>query len=62
MLVTAIMLGVALLPTGDDLWFTGDVYFTLEDAGAIPAFCYFQRLARRTTMTGPNPPRCWGLP
>ncbi len=43
MLVTVIMLGVALLPTGDYPWFTGDGYFTIKTPAAVPALCYFQR-------------------
>lgn len=47
MLVTVVLLGVALIPTGDSLWFTGDAYDSHETATqaiAAPALCYIQRL------------------
>ncbi|KAL8802203.1 MAG: hypothetical protein Q9200_006674, partial [Gallowayella weberi] len=43
MLVTVAMLGAALLPTGDDRWFTGDAPYYHRGLAA-PALCYFQRL------------------
>jgi len=42
MLVTVTMLGVALLPTGDDLWFAYKGSFT-----GVPALCFFKRLGRK---------------
>lgn len=49
MLVTVIMLGVALLPTGDAAWLTG-VLFAGDDAASqrgVPALCFFKRLVSR---------------
>ncbi len=44
MLVTVTMLGVALVPTGDYLWFTaGYGGYSL----GVPALCFFQRLVSR---------------
>lgn len=47
MLATVVMLGVALLPSGDYLWFTGDGHHTIQSSAAIPAVCYFQRFGLR---------------
>ncbi|KAL8951507.1 MAG: hypothetical protein Q9222_002521, partial [Ikaeria aurantiellina] len=43
MLITVMMLGVALLPTGDRQWFISSYYNSMDYAG-IPALCYFRRL------------------
>ena len=40
MLITVLMLGVALLPTGHALWYPSSYYFA-----AIPVKCVYQRLA-----------------
>ena len=42
MLITALMLAVAVLPTGDGLWFTSDDYDA--SSPAIPALCLFPLL------------------
>ena len=43
MLITVTMLGAALLPTGNNIWFYGNVYHA-GPLAAAPAICYFQRL------------------
>ncbi len=44
MFITVVMLGAALLPTGDNQWFSGP----FDPAASIPAICYFRRLTSTT--------------
>ena len=43
MLAMVTLLGFALLPSGDDLWFTSDEYMA-----GVPALCLFRRLIARS--------------
>ena len=48
MLITVIMLGVAILPTGDGLWFTSAFTSDFSDpvlSPSVPAVCFFKRIA-----------------
>ena len=46
MLVTVTMLGIALLPSGDDWWFTSTDQS--EAVAQVPALCFFKRLVARS--------------
>ena len=61
MLLMATMLGIALLPTGDALWFS---FNSLDYSGiGLPALCYFRRLVAHTP--GPKfdfkSPQAWSM-
>ena len=57
MLVMVTLLGIALLPSGDNWWFTSeDFYFytdgvptnLVESTAGVPALCFFRRLVARS--------------
>ena len=48
MLVMVTMLGFALLPSGDQLWFTFNSITGYNYSGQLPALCFFRRLVARS--------------